>query len=82
VVAPATGRIAFAGPYRGFGRIVIIEHDGGWTSLVTGLDRIEAAVGDEVIAGAPLGVAGTEAPIVTIELRRNGEPVNPLNFLG
>lgn len=82
VVAPATGRIAFAGPYRGFGQIVIIEHDGGWTSLVTGLDRIEAAVGDEVIAGAPLGVAGTEAPIVTIELRRNGEPVNPLNFLG
>lgn len=82
VVAPATGRIAFAGPYRGFGRIVIIEHDGGWTSLVTGLDRIEAAVGDEVIAGAPLGVAGTDAPIVTIELRRNGEPVNPLNFLG
>lgn len=82
VVAPATGRIAFAGPYRGFGQIVIIEHEGGWTSLVTGLDRIEAEVGDALIAGAPLGVAGSDAPLVTIELRRNGEPVNPLNFLG
>ncbi len=82
VVAPGSGRVAFAGPYRGFGRIVIIEHPGGWTSLVTGLDRIEVQVGDEVIAGAPLGVAGSEDPMVTVELRREGNPVNPLNFLG
>jgi len=82
VVAPGSGRVAFAGPYRGFGRIVIIEHDGGWTSLVTGLERIDAEVGDQLIAGAPLGVAGVAEPLVTIELRRNGEPVNPLNFLG
>ncbi|MFU7527145.1 murein hydrolase activator EnvC family protein [Qipengyuania sp. ASV99] len=81
VVAPASGRVAFAGPYRGFGRIVIIEHAGGWTSLVTGLDRIEAEVGDEVIAGGPLGVAGRADPAITIELRRNGQPVNPLNYL-
>lgn len=81
VVAPASGRVAFAGPYRGFGRIVIIEHTGGWTSLVTGLDRIEAQVGDEVIAGGPLGVAGRDDPAITIELRRNGDPVNPLNYL-
>lgn len=82
VVAPASGRVAFAGPYRGFGRIVIIEHPGGWTSLVTGLERIDAEVGDEVIAGAPLGAAASNDPDVTIELRRDGEPVNPLNFLG
>jgi len=80
-VAPRSGRVAFAGPYRGFGRIVIIEHDGGWTSLVTGLARIDAEVGDSVIAGSPLGIAGSEDPAVTFELRRDGEPVNPLNFL-
>ena len=82
IVAPASGRIAFAGPYRGFGRIVIIEHDGGWTSLVTGLERVSVEVGDSVIGGAPMGVAGNEDPTVTIELRQDGEPVNPLNFLG
>ncbi len=82
VVAPASGRVAFAGPYRGFDRIVIIEHDGGWTSLVTGLDRISAQVGDTVIAGAPLGSAGQDQPSITIELRKDGEPVNPLNYLG
>ena len=82
VVAPSSGRIAFAGPYRGFGRIVIIEHPGGWTSLVTGLARVDAEVGDEVIVGAPLGVAGDKGEPLTIELRREGEPVNPLNYLG
>ena len=82
VVAPSAGRIAFAGPYRGFGRIVIIEHPGGWTSLVTGLARTEVEVGEDVIGGAPLGVAsGGEEPI-NLELRRDGAPVNPLNYLG
>ncbi|MEP0390591.1 MAG: peptidoglycan DD-metalloendopeptidase family protein [Erythrobacter sp.] len=82
VVAPGAGRIAFSGPYRGFGRIVIIEHPGGWTSLVTGLARTEVEVGDEVIGGAPLGVAGGGEEPVSLELRRDGEPVNPLNYLG
>lgn len=81
VVAPAGGRIAFAGPYRGFGRIVIIEHDGGWTSLVTGLARADVPVGARVIAGSPLGTAENEDPAITVELRREGEPVNPLEHL-
>ncbi|MEO1730893.1 MAG: peptidoglycan DD-metalloendopeptidase family protein [Pseudomonadota bacterium] len=81
IVAPAGGRIAFSGPYEGFGRIVIIEHDGGWTSLVTGLARIDVAVGEMVIAGAPLGVANGEGGAIGIELRDQGEPVNPLNYL-
>lgn len=80
VVAPGRGRVAFAGPYRGFGRIVIIEHEGGWTSLVTGLARVDVTVGDTVIGGSPMGVAGGGAAPVTFELRRDGKPVNPLQF--
>jgi septal ring factor EnvC (AmiA/AmiB activator) len=82
IVAPGAGRIAFAGPYRGYGRIVIIEHDGGWTSLVTGLARTEIAVGQQVIRGAPLGIAGAGSEPVTLEIRRAGKPVNPLGVLG
>ncbi|MDC0887423.1 peptidoglycan DD-metalloendopeptidase family protein, partial [Altererythrobacter sp.] len=82
VIAPAAGRVAFAGPYRGFGRIVIIEHGAGWTSLITGLARTDVDVGEEVIGGAPLGVAGVERPQVSLELRRDGEPVNPLEYIG
>lgn len=81
VVSPASGRIAFAGPYRGYGTIAIIEHGGGWTSVVTGLARIDARVGEQVIAGAPLGLAGPLRPVLGLELRRAGQPVNPLDHL-
>lgn len=81
IVAPSDGRTAFAGPYRGFGRIVIIEHEGGWTSLITGLAQVNVSVGERLIGGAPLGTAAREDPVVTIELRQSGEPVNPLNYL-
>ncbi len=81
VVAPAAGRVAFAGPYRGFDRIVIIESDGGFTSLVTGLARVDVSVGDQLVGGAPLGVAGAGHPVVTFELRKDGTPVNPLAYL-
>ena len=82
VVAPASGRIAFAGPYEGYGNIVIIEHGDGWTSLVTGLARSNVEVGQTVGSGAPLGTAGPANPSITVELRRNGEPVNPLHHAG
>jgi len=82
VVAPAAGRVAFAGPYRGYGRIVIIEHANGWTSLVTGLARADVEVGEQLVGGAPLGIAAQSRPQITLELRRAGEPVNPLRFVG
>lgn len=78
VVSPADGRIAFAGPYRGYGRIVIVEHDGGWTTLVTNLGRIEATVGEKVVQGSPIGSAGAGRSVLTVEVRRDGVPVNPL----
>ncbi|WP_337192506.1 murein hydrolase activator EnvC family protein [Novosphingobium silvae] len=80
-VSPAPGRVAFAGPYRGYDRIVIIQHEGGWTSLVTGLAKLDVQVGEGVLAGSPIGNAGPRAPRVMVELRREGEPVNPLQFV-
>lgn len=81
VVAPGAGRVAFAGPYRGYGLIVIIEHGGGWTSLVTGLAQLDCRVGDQLVAGGSLGRAGPDRPLLTLELRRQGQPVNPLDFI-
>ncbi|UOR16202.1 murein hydrolase activator EnvC family protein [Qipengyuania aquimaris] len=80
VVSPAAGRVSFAGPYEGFGRIVILEHDGEWTSLVTGLGQVSVEVGQSVTAGSPLGLATQGRPRIAFELRRNGRPVNPLDF--
>lgn len=81
VVAPGDGRVAFAGPYQSYGVIVIIEHGGGWTSLVTGLATIETRVGQSVLAGSPLGLAPQGRPVLTLELRRDGTPLNPLDYL-
>lgn len=79
VVAPAYGRVAFAGPYRGFGQVVIIEHPAGLTSLVTGLARVQVAVGQTLVAGSPLGSAPMDRPEVGFELRRNGRNIDPLD---
>ena len=82
VVAPAAGRVVFAGAYRGYGQIVIIEHAGGWTSLVTGMSALDVEVGDRLVNGSPLGITGPGQPLVTLELRKDGQPVNPLDQLG
>lgn len=76
VVAPAAGRIAFAGQFRGYGRIVIIEHGGGWTSLIANLDRLTAQIGDQVRQGDPLGAAGAGKPRLIVELRRQDRPID------
>jgi septal ring factor EnvC (AmiA/AmiB activator) len=73
LVAPAGGRIAFAGPYRGYGEVLIIDHGRGWMSVLTGLARATARAGDTVDQGSPVGRAGT-TPLL-IELRHQGRPV-------
>ncbi|NBW74189.1 MAG: metalloendopeptidase [Sphingomonadaceae bacterium] len=82
LVSPAPGRVVFAGPYRGYGQIVIIEHSGGWTSLITGLATLDVEVGDRLVGGSPLGITGPGQPLVTLELRKDGQAVNPLDQLG
>lgn len=76
IVAPAAGRIEFAGDYRGYGQIIIIEHGDGWTSLITGLGDISVAKGADVAQGAPLGQAFGGTQNILLELRRKGKPVD------
>lgn len=82
VVAPAPGRVSFAGDYRGYGKILIIDHGGGWTSLVTGLIGLSVNVGDTLDAGTPVGRAGSDDSRITVELRRAGRPVDIAQMLG
>jgi septal ring factor EnvC (AmiA/AmiB activator) len=76
VIAPAPGRIAYSGPFRRYGRIAIIKHGGGWTTLVTGLRSTSVTLGDRVLQGDRLGTARGGDPRVTVELRRGGLPVD------
>ena len=84
VVAPYDGKVAYAGPFKGYGRILIIEHGNRYHSLLAGLDRIDAIVGQWVLAGEPVGVMSTSparTPELYMELRRTGRPINPLPWL-
>lgn len=81
-IAPTAGRIAFAGPYRDYGQILIIDHGGGWTTLITGLHRLTTRVGDAVRQGDPVGVTGGRRSNITVELRRNGRPVDIIPLVG
>jgi septal ring factor EnvC (AmiA/AmiB activator) len=76
VAAPAAGRIAYAGPFRGYDRIVIVDHGRGWLSLITGLAALGVEEGAPVAAGAPLGTARGGKRGLTVELRHGGRPVD------
>jgi septal ring factor EnvC (AmiA/AmiB activator) len=82
VVAPAAGHVGFAGDYKGYGKIVIIDHGGGWTSLITGMIALSVGVGDTLGAGAPVGRAGSDDARITVELRRAGRPVDIVAMIG
>jgi murein hydrolase activator len=83
VIAPYDGRVLFAGPFKGYGQILIIEHGDGYHSLLAGLDRVESPVGQWLAAGEPVGVMpkGVTKPHLYLELRHNGQPINPLPWL-
>src|SRR3546814_4664368 len=68
--------VSFAGDYKGYGKIVIIDHGGGWTSLLTGMIALSVSVGDTLDAGASVGRAGSDDSRIHIELRRAGLSVD------
>jgi len=80
VTAPATGTVRFAGPFRGYREILILEHPGGYLSLIAGMSRVNAAAGAQVTAREPIGTMDDRAgasPELYYELRRNGQFVDP-----
>lgn len=83
VVAPAAGSVAFARAFRGYGVVVIIDHGGGWTSLVANLGRASVRVGDRVAQGGPIGESpAAERPRVTVELRRRDRAIDVTRLIG
>ena len=76
VTAPASGWIAYAGPFRGYGTILILDHGHGWTTLLAGLEGVAAQRGQLVRAGQPIGWMAQAGPRLTIELRHDGRVID------
>jgi septal ring factor EnvC (AmiA/AmiB activator) len=82
IVAPAAGQVLFTGPFKGYGQILIIDHGGGYHSLLAGLGRIDCAVGQKIAGGEPVGIMPADGtPVLYLEVRRQNEPVDPAPWL-
>jgi murein hydrolase activator len=88
VVAPCAGRVVFATPFRSYGLLLIVDCGGGYHAVLAGFDRLDVKVGQQVAAGEPVGVmpawepgASGNRPALYVELRRDGQPVNPVPWL-
>jgi murein hydrolase activator len=90
VASPIDGWVAFSGPYRTYGQLLIINAGGGYYMVLAGMDRINVGVGQFVLAGEPVAsmgdgsartaaaaAIGAEQPILYIELRKDGTAIDP-----
>jgi len=80
VVTPFDGQIVFEGPFRSYGQILIIEHRGGYHTVLAGLAHVDVLVGQWLKAGEPVGAMIDTAqghPQLYVELRRSGQPFDP-----
>ncbi|MDZ4776702.1 MAG: peptidoglycan DD-metalloendopeptidase family protein [Alphaproteobacteria bacterium] len=84
VLAPASGEIAYAGPFRGYGNVLILELDGDYAVVLTGSSSLLATAGQRVLAGQPIAEMSRDAspaPELYVEVRRGGNPVDPGRWL-
>ncbi len=78
VVAPSAGEVVFTGPFRDYGRMVLIKHQDKHISLLAGLGTISVALNQQVARGEPVGSMGNTAPVeLYVELREDSKPIDP-----
>ncbi|AKI03108.1 membrane-bound metallopeptidase [Hoeflea sp. IMCC20628] len=90
VYAPADGWVAYAGPFRNYGQIVILDTGDNHHVILAGMEKIEVPAGRFVVSGEPLAKMGqtriagsaaltlaSERPTLYIEIRKDGQPVDP-----
>jgi septal ring factor EnvC (AmiA/AmiB activator) len=84
VKAVASGEVIYAGLFRSYGRVVIVEHGKGFVSIYGQLGAMSRKTGERVSRGAPLGAAGAGDDgkgLLYLELRQGSDALNPLTWL-
>ena len=82
VIAPFDGTVIYAGPFKNFANLIIIDHGEGYTSLLSGLGETNAEVGQLLLAGEPVGTMPTGGNNkLHMEIRKNNHPVDPNEWI-
>ena len=90
IAAPSDGWVEFAGSFRSYGNLLIIDAGGGYRVVLAGMERIDVQRGQFVLAGEPIGAmrsdllaavdgveVGTARPVLYLEFRKDGESIDP-----
>jgi len=89
VTAPCDGWVVYAGPFRNYGQLLILNAGDGYHVLLAGMERISVDLGQFVVTGEPVAVMGSRAqaaatvaagsgqPVLYVEFRKDGIPVDP-----
>ena len=89
VTAPCDGWVVYAGPFRSYGQLLILDAGGGYHVLLAGMERISVEIGQLVLTGEPVAemgggvraatilATGSKQPVLYVEFRKDGTPVDP-----
>jgi septal ring factor EnvC (AmiA/AmiB activator) len=89
VTSPCDGWVVYAGLFRNYGQVLILNAGGGYHVVLAGMERISVNVGQFVLTGEPVAVmgggpqgaatlaAGSKQPVLYVEFRKDGTPVDP-----
>jgi murein hydrolase activator len=89
VTTPCDGWVVYAGPFRSYGQLLILNAGGGYHVLIAGMEHISVNIGQFVLTGEPVATMGTTSqvasilaanasqPVLYIEFRKDGTPIDP-----
>jgi septal ring factor EnvC (AmiA/AmiB activator) len=89
ITAPCDGWVVYAGPFRSYGQLLILNAGGGYHVLLAGMERISVDLGQFVLTGEPVAImgggpqvsaavaTGAKQPVLYVEFRKDGTPIDP-----
>jgi septal ring factor EnvC (AmiA/AmiB activator) len=89
ITSPCDGWVVYAGPFRSYGQLLILNAGGGYHVLLAGMERISVDLGQFVLTGEPVAVMGggsqvsaavaakSKQPVLYLEFRKDGTPIDP-----
>jgi murein hydrolase activator len=89
VTTPCDGWVVYAGPFRSYGQLLILNAGGGYHVLIAGMERISVNIGQFVLTGEPVATMGAMSqvasilatnasqPVLYVEFRKDGTPIDP-----